>query len=98
MDAMRRDDSAVGKTPLPLIEELHSEATQIKTAEAQRHMRRVVLATKRAEHHDVSRSPRCGGCDRTARLGGRNRNVMALRGSRRTSLCDSTETTRSWFR
>jgi hypothetical protein len=35
---------------LPLIEELHSEATQIKSAEAQLHMRRVVLVTKLREH------------------------------------------------
>jgi hypothetical protein len=32
--------------PLPLIEALHSEATQIKSAEVQLQMRRVVLVTK----------------------------------------------------
>lgn len=39
-----------GSLPPPLIEELHQEAQQIKSAEAQLHMRRVVLVTKLREH------------------------------------------------
>jgi hypothetical protein len=35
--------------PLPLIETLHREAKQIKAAETQLHMRRVVLVTKLRE-------------------------------------------------
>lgn len=36
--------------PLPLVEELYREAKQIKSAETQLHMRRIVLVTKLREN------------------------------------------------
>jgi hypothetical protein len=50
LDRAMIPDRIANGLPLPLIEELHSEATQIKGAEAQLHLRRVVLVTKLREH------------------------------------------------
>ena len=49
LDRSMIPDRIANALPLPLIEALHSEATQIKTAEAQLQMRRVVLVTKLRE-------------------------------------------------
>ncbi|MCA1711584.1 MAG: hypothetical protein LC789_08105 [Actinobacteria bacterium] len=43
-------DRIAGALPVALIEELHAEATQIKSAETQLHMRRVVLVTRLREN------------------------------------------------
>jgi hypothetical protein len=49
LDRTMIPDRIANRLPLPVIEELHFEATQIKNAEAQLHMRRVVLVTKLRE-------------------------------------------------
>jgi hypothetical protein len=50
LDPTMIPDRIANGLPLPLIEALHSEATQIKTAEVQLQMRRVVLVTKLREN------------------------------------------------
>ncbi len=50
LDRTMIPDRIINGSPLPLIEALHSEATEIKRAEAQLQMRRVALVTKLREN------------------------------------------------
>jgi hypothetical protein len=50
LDRTMIPDRIANGLPLPLIEALHFEATQIKSEEAQLQMRRVVLVTKLREN------------------------------------------------
>jgi hypothetical protein len=50
LDRTMIPDRIANALPLPLIEEMHAEATQIKKSEAQLQMRRVVLVTKLREN------------------------------------------------
>jgi hypothetical protein len=50
LDRTMIPDRIANGLPLPLVETLHSEATQIKSAEAQLQMRRLVLVTKLREN------------------------------------------------